>query len=76
MSKKRMVFIYASGFIIGLFIIPSILNWLGLPSPIASILFFVFGEPTPLKIVIVSFICILIIYPIVRSFYKQYKKAS
>ncbi|PAV28914.1 hypothetical protein CIL05_14925 [Virgibacillus profundi] len=75
MSKKSLILYSTLSLIIGLFILPAILNWLGLPSG-SDVLAFIFGEPNVINRIVVALIGIILLFLVTRGFYKEYKKAS
>ncbi|MDS9470734.1 hypothetical protein [Sporosarcina pasteurii] len=76
MSKRKYISYSLLGFLVGLFIIPSILVWLGVPFSFATVLHLIFGEPNLVKGVIVFILTGLIVFFVVRSSYKDYKELN
>lgn len=76
MKKGRYISYLLLSFIIGLFVIPSILNWLGFPYSFVDILHSVLGELNTVNRIIVIGLAILLLLVVGRSFYKDYKKLN
>ncbi|AOV08147.1 hypothetical protein [Sporosarcina ureilytica] len=76
MSKRKYISYSILSFLIGLFIIPSVLDWLGVPFSFATVLHLIFGEPNLVKGVIVFILTGLIVFLVVRSSYNDYKKLT
>ena len=64
------------GLITGLFILPTLLEWLDIRYTFADILELVFGEPNPISRTIVLMLFVVFIFFIIRNSYRQYKKLS
>jgi len=78
MSIKRYIFYTILGLLTGLFIIPTILNWLGLPisTIIADLLDLAFGEPNWINVTFISLLGIIFLLFSIRGFYKGYKRSK
>lgn len=76
MSRRQFIFNWVLALIIGLFILPSILNWLGMPFSFSNVLHWVFGEPNLINRVIVLILTILLLVIVGRGVYKDYKKLT
>ncbi|WP_042222038.1 hypothetical protein [Oceanobacillus manasiensis] len=67
------VLIFIVGLLMGVLLLPMILEWLGLPSG-GELLERVLGEPNAVTIPIVIVSMILLFYLIIRGLFKQAKK--
>ncbi|MFC7688083.1 hypothetical protein [Ureibacillus sp. GCM10028918] len=76
MSKKSYIFHTILGLITGFFILPTLMEWLGIRFTFAHILELIFGEPNPTSRTIVLILFVIFLFFIIRNFYKQYKKLS
>ena len=76
MSKRKYLSYTILGFITGLFILPSILDWLGVPFSFANVLYWVFGEPSIVNRVIVLILTGIFLFLVGWSSYKAYKKLT
>lgn len=78
MSKNRYIFYTILGLLTGLFIFPTILNWLGLPisTIFADLLVLAFGEPNWKNIIVVSLLGIIFLLFSIRGYYKEYKRSK
>lgn len=76
LSRKNYVLHLLSGFVIGLFILPVLLEWLGFSFSVADLIVLILGEPNTVnRIIVLSFLLLFLIF-IVRGFFKQYNKLS
>ena len=64
------------GWITGLFILPTILEWLGIRFTFADVIELIFGEPNQINRTIVLILFIIFMFFIRQNFVKQYKKLS
>lgn len=76
LSKKGYVLNLLLGFMIGLLILPSLLEWLGFPFSFADVLELVFGEPNGMNRIIVIVLLVIFLFFAIRNFYRQYKKLT
>lgn len=76
MSRKKYILYLVAGWIIGLFILPSVFGWFGMPYPFANLLYWVFGEPNTMKISILSIFTVLILVLYGRSIHKEFKELT
>lgn len=75
MTKKSYIAYWTIGVIIGLFILPAFLEWLGVPS-FADVLELVFGEPNLVNRLIVGVLLVFSLVWIGRAIYKGYKNIA
>ena len=64
------------GWITGLFILPTLLEWLGIRFTFAGVIELILGEPNQTSRTIVLILFIIFLFFISRKFVKQYKKLS
>ena len=64
------------GWITGLFILPTLLEWLGIRFTFADVIELILGEPNQTSRTIVLILFIIFLFFISRKFVKQYKKLS
>lgn len=76
MKKGRYISYILLSFLIGLFIIPSVLNWLGIPYSFADILYAVLGEPNVVNRIVVIGLTVVLLVIIGNKFYKDYKNLN
>ncbi|MBC5635370.1 hypothetical protein H8S33_00900 [Ornithinibacillus sp. BX22] len=76
MSKKRYIAYFVSGFIIGIFILPAFLEWLGFTYSFADVLELIFGEPNLFNRIIVGLLLVIFLIWIGRGLYKGYKRLT
>lgn len=76
MSKKKFTLCIILGIVFGMFILPPVLQWIGLDFSLANLWHTILGEPDGISIIIVSLITILICYFPARSIYKEYLKSE
>lgn len=69
MMNKNTLF-FTIGIIIGLFILPGILEWLGLPS-FADVITMIFGEPNTVNRLVVGLLGVLIFFFFIKVFLKK-----
>jgi uncharacterized membrane protein YuzA (DUF378 family) len=69
MMNKNTLF-FTLGILIGMFLLPGILEWLGLPS-FANVLTKIFGEPNAINRVVVGLLGVLIIFFFIKVFLKK-----
>ncbi|MUK90637.1 hypothetical protein GMD78_19970 [Ornithinibacillus sp. L9] len=74
MTRKSYVFHLIIGFIIGLFILPAVLDWFGIPFSFYDVLTLILGEPNTVNRIIVMILFVIFLFFSVRSFYKELKK--
>ncbi|WP_047985669.1 hypothetical protein [Ornithinibacillus californiensis] len=72
MSKRAYVTYAVLGIFIGLFIIPSMLDWLGVPS-LSTVFDKVLGEPNLVNSIIVFIVIGILVSILGRGLYKGYK---
>ena len=64
------------GWITGLFILPTILEWLGIRFTFADVIELIFGEPNQTNRTIVLILFIIFMFFIRQNIVEQYKKLS
>ncbi|MHA6250295.1 hypothetical protein [Oceanobacillus sp. CAU 1775] len=76
MSKRKYLSYLILAVITGLFFIPALLDWLGVPFTFANVLYWVFGEPNVLNRIIILVLTGIFVLLVGRSSYKTYKKLT
>lgn len=76
MGRRQFILHSVAGCITGLFILPAVLKWFGVPFTFANVLYWVFGEPNMINGVILSILTCLVLVIYGRVVYKDYKKLT
>lgn len=74
MSKNKYLSYSIAGILLGIFILPSTLDWLGVPFSFSNILYLIFGEPNPINKLILSLIMLGLLFFVFHRIYKEYKE--
>ncbi|GGA85657.1 FeoB-associated Cys-rich membrane protein [Ornithinibacillus halotolerans] len=73
MRKNQLLF--TLGLVIGMFILPSILEWFGLPT-FFDFLTLVFGEPNVANRIVVGLIVLILVFYSIRYLFKRKETSS
>lgn len=73
MKKGQYVSSGLLSFILGLFVVPTVLEWLGVSFSFADVLYVILGEPNSMNIALVVILAGLLLVWVGRRFYKGYK---
>lgn len=73
MKKREYVSYGLLSFILGLFIVPAVLEWLSVSFSFADVLYMILGEPNPMNIALVVILTGVFLCWVGYRFYKGYK---